>query len=69
MNNIIAGIVLSILFSASVISGYLYISDIPDVYISHSTGMCQKVIYYEEGKERIKTCDKLPNKYNVIWVK
>ena len=69
MNNIIAGIVLSILFSASLIFAYLYISDIPDVYISHSTGMCQKVIYYEEGKETEKTCDELPNKYNVIWIK
>ncbi len=43
----------------------MFMTAIPDVHISHSTGECVKVINYA-GSEW--TCDNLPSKYTHIWV-
>lgn len=55
-------IVLSAIFYAMVIS-----IDIPDVLVSHSTGECVTVLNYTE--EQPYSCENMPSKYNMIWVK
>ena len=43
----------------------LFMSAMPEVYVSHSTGECVKVINYGDQDW---TCDNLPSKYTHIWV-
>lgn len=40
---------------------------IPDVHKSHSTGECVEVINWDP--EDNYSCEELPSKYNLIWVK
>lgn len=40
---------------------------IPDVHKSNSTGECVEVINWDP--EDNYTCEELPSKYNLIWVK
>ena len=58
------------LFMGLLFAGFLFALksavDMPDVYISHSTGECVQVLNYVE--EDIYTCDNLPKKYNTVWV-
>ena len=41
--------------------------NIPDVHKSNSTGECVEVINWDP--EDNYTCEELPSKYNLIWVK
>jgi len=41
-------------------------ADTPDVYVSHSTNECVKVINYTE---ELFSCENMPTKYNKVWVK
>lgn len=43
--------------------------DIPDVYVSNSTGECVRIIEYNTGVPEIKDCSELPSKYNLVWIK
>lgn len=38
----------------------------PDVYVSHFSGDCVKVVNYDERFEY--TCENYPSKYNHVWV-
>ena len=60
------GLFAGLLFG-SFIAGIGWAMDIPDVYVSHSTGECVQVLNYVE--DDVYTCDNLPSKYNKIWVK
>jgi hypothetical protein len=42
------------------------VSLIPDVYVSHTSGDCVKVVNYDERFEY--TCENYPSKYNHIWI-
>lgn len=41
--------------------------NMPDVYVSYSTGECVKVLNYVEEDQY--SCENLPSKYNQVWVK
>lgn len=57
---------------ASVITLLTYIfAHVPvyEVHMSNSTEKCVRVVKYETGKNtEILSCDKLPNKYKLVWV-
>jgi hypothetical protein len=44
---------------------FTLVSSIPDVYVSHSSGECVKVV----SDDPSLTCDNKPARYNQIWVK
>lgn len=51
--------------------GYALLSvflDLPDVYMSNSTGECVRVVEYGTGAPEVKDCSELPSKYNLVWV-
>jgi len=62
---------ISIIIVCSLIIGLAWAmtsaAQMPDVYVSHSTGECVKVINYDERFDY--TCENLPEKYNHVWVK
>ena len=62
---------LSILIVCGLIIGLAWamtsVAQMPDVYVSNSTGECVKVINYDERFDY--TCENLPEKYNRVWVK
>ena len=39
----------------------------PDVWVSHSTNECVKVINYTD--EATYSCENMPTNYNKVWVK
>lgn len=41
--------------------------NMPDVYVSNSTGECESVVNYTDKKSY--SCSNLPSKYNHIWVR
>lgn len=43
----------------------LFMTSMPDVHVSYSTGECVEVINYGDQDW---TCDNLPRKYTHIWV-
>jgi len=43
-----------------------YALSIPDVYVSHSTGECVKVVNYTD---EVFSCENLPSKFNHVWAK
>lgn len=45
---------------------YVINSGLPDVYVSHSSGDCVKVVNYDERFEY--TCENYPSRYNHIWI-
>ena len=54
----------SLFMAAAVLTGaYLWLST-PDVWVSHSTGECVKVVPADAG-----TCENLPDRYVQVWVK
>ncbi len=60
-----------VLISSIIVYGLICIlnstSYMPDVYVSHSTGECVKVINYDERFDY--NCSNYPSKYNHVWVK
>ena len=46
-------------------------TDLPMVYKSNSTKECVKVVLIDEktGKEVTGSCDKIPEKHILVWVK
>lgn len=59
-----AGAIVSALGAAFVIGSYM--DGIPDVHFSNSTGICVKVVSFNESEY---TCNDLPEKFNTVWVK
>ena len=56
-----------IIISSIFVLGVSFYSAIPDVLVSHSTGECVTVLNYTE--EQPYSCENMPSKYNMIWVK
>ena len=58
------------IFVALIIGGFTYAvlsaMSLPDVWFSHSTGECVKVLNYIEGEEY--TCENLPSRFYHVWV-
>lgn len=54
---VIGGITMAMIFN---------LTSMPDVYVSHSTNECVKVINYTE---ELFSCENMPTKYNKVWVK
>ena len=42
-------------------------ASLPDVWFSHSTNECVKVLNYEEGDNY--SCENLPKRFYHVWVK
>ena len=63
LKGILGGTILGLLFGYGLHLGFT----IPEVQMSHSTGECVKVINYKEKDNY--TCEKLPSRYNHVWVK
>lgn len=59
MNKLLIIAVLVTLFS-----GFVYLLDMPEVWVSHTSGECVKVVPAEAG-----TCENLPPKYERVIVK
>jgi len=49
------------------ILSFLSAMALPDVWFSHSTGDCVKVLNYNEGDNY--SCENLPNRFYHVWVK
>ena len=58
-------IILALLGGAILMYTITSAASVPDVYISHTTGECVKVISYTD---EIFNCENYPTKYNHIWV-
>ena len=56
-----------IIISSIFVLGVSFYSAIPDVLVSHSTGECVTVLNYTD--EHTYSCENMPSKYNMIWVK
>lgn len=60
-------------FTAFVVAGLAYALDnalsLPEVYKSHSSGKCTKMVTYDEGRPVEKECpETLPARYTLVWV-
>lgn len=66
MKKVVIGL-LATLIVALLINAVMTIASMPDVYFSHSDGTCVKVINYADGDTF--SCEKLPSRYNHVWVK
>lgn len=59
-----AGAIVSAVLAAFFIGSYM--DSIPDVHFSNATGLCVKVVSFDENEY---TCDTIPEKFNTVWVK
>ena len=63
--NIFIGACLGVIIG-SLVYAILTASAYPDVWFSHSTGDCVKVLNYAEGDNY--TCENLPSSFYHVWV-
>ena len=59
-----AGAIVSATAAAFFIGAYM--DSIPDVHFSNATGLCVKVVSFNENEY---TCGDMPKKFNTVWVK
>lgn len=48
-------------------TGLMFAAELPDVWFSHSTGECVKVLNYADGDAY--NCENLPSRFYHVWVK
>ena len=70
MNNIKSNLVTGVVFSL-MLGGFTYVvldaAELPDVWFSHSTGECVKVLNYADIDAY--NCENLPSRFYHVWVK
>jgi len=66
---IIEVIIVGFIALLSIIPIAYYLSHTPKVLWSYTQDKCIKMIVIENGKEVIKDCSDIPERYERIWVK
>lgn len=69
--NAVAGLLMAGASIYFLVWAMLQAVDMPEVHVSSATGKCVRVVDFrakDEGRESAYSCDRLPDKYDRVWV-